>query len=197
MIRELLSEEDSFGWSRATSYYTRLSVFIWRGMMVRMMVQWVHGYVARFIRMIQIHFLYFAFCFHLSYVDGPDTWTIQSHFFAFLFSSDDTWAHILCWWYVSFCQRKEGRIHWDYPHPLPSIVFLRQIQVDGFVKHLMLRCAFVFQLFKCTSRNSEEWVKRFIMEVWNHFLKISSHLFRTLLFNNFYDTATSFEGYSL
>ena len=126
------------------------------------------------IRMIHRHFLYLPlpFCSHLIYVGAYDM------------GADDMWAFVT--------GRRE-----DYPHPLPSIVFLRQIQVDGFVKHLMLRCAFVFQLFKCTSRNSEEWVKRFIMEVWNHFLKISSHLFRTLIFKNFYDAATSFEGYSL
>ena len=90
MIRELLSEEDSFGWSRATSYYTRLSVFIWRGMMVRMMVvgTWVRG---------KIHY------------DDPDPLLIL----CFLFSSvlcgwsryvDDP-EPLLClsifiWWYV-------------------------------------------------------------------------------------------------
>ena len=35
------------------------------------------------------------------------------------------------------------------------------------------------------------------MEAWSHFLRISSQFSGILLFNNFYDAAASFEGYSL
>ena len=35
------------------------------------------------------------------------------------------------------------------------------------------------------------------MEAWSHFITISSQFSGILLFNNFYDAAASFEGYSL
>ena len=141
-------EEDSLGWSRATSYTLPFCSHL-RGCishMIRELLSEENSLGWSRATSYYTHLCLSVFIW-LIWSGWSKATSSYTHLYLSVFIWP-TWVHILCWWYVGFCHRKEGRIHWDYPHPLPSIVFLRQIQVDGFLKYLRFRYTFCLPMIQ-------------------------------------------------